>query len=73
MVIPESYVKTIGKELRIAGYTAPIMMITEDDLVTVSDSFKGKEKKVVLFMTNKKLKLFICHYWWKRLNKLGKI
>ena len=30
LVIPESYAKTIGKELRIAGYTAPIMMITEE-------------------------------------------
>ena len=53
LVIPETYARRIGRELRISGYTAPIMMITEDSLVTVLDSFKGKEKKVVLFMTNK--------------------
>jgi len=73
LVIPENYAKTIGRELRISGYTPPIIMITEDSLVTMLDSFKGKEKTVVVFMTKKKVKLFICHCWWKRLNKLGTI
>ena len=63
LVIPESYARTIGRELRIAGYTTPVMMITENDLVTVLDSFKGKEYKVVLFMSHKRLKLMTCHYW----------
>ena len=73
LVIPENQAKTIGKELKISGYTPTIMMITEDSLVTMLDSLKRKETKVVLFMTNKKLKLFICHCCWKRLKKLGTI
>ena len=33
LVIPESYAKTIGRELRIAGYTTPVMMIAENVFV----------------------------------------
>ena len=63
LVISENYAKTIRRELRIAGYTTPVMQITENDLVTVLNSFKGNEYKVVLFMTQKKIELLTCHYW----------
>ena len=43
--------------MRIAGYTKPVMQITENDLVAVLNSFKGNEYKVVLFMTQKKLEM----------------
>ena len=43
--------------MRIAGYTTPVMRITENDLVMVLDSFKGKEYKVVLFMSHKKIEI----------------
>ena len=58
--------------MRIAGYTAPIMMITEDDLVTVLDSFNGKEKKVVLFMTNKKIEIVHMPLLVEEIKQIGK-
>ena len=57
LIISENYAKTIGRELRIAGYTTPVMQITENDLVTVLNSFKGNEYKVVLFMNQKRVEI----------------
>ena len=58
--------------MRISGYTAPIMRITEDGLVTVLDSCKGKEKKVVLFMTNKKFKIVHMPLLVEEIKQIGK-
>ena len=40
LVIPEEQAKAIGKGLKIAGYTANIVYITEDNLVHMMDSLK---------------------------------
>ena len=58
--------------MRIAGYTTPVMMITENDLVTVLDSFKVKEKKVVLFMANKKIEIVDMPLLVEEIKQIGK-
>ena len=44
-------------ELKIAGYTGPVIKINEDDLVMVLGSLKLNEFKVGLFMNNKKVEI----------------
>ena len=57
LVIPENQAKSMGKSLKISGYTANIVMITEDNLVHMMDSLKKKDTKVTLFMTKKKIQI----------------
>ena len=56
LVIPESYARTIGRELRIAGYTTPVMMITENDLVTVLEAVHEKRKPYKLLDRSREVK-----------------
>ena len=57
MVIPEEQAKAIGKGLKIAGYTANIAFITEDNLVQMMESLKNKDGKVTLFMTKGRVQI----------------
>ena len=57
LVIPENQAKSMGKNLRISGYTANIVNITEDNLVHMMDSLKEKDGKVTLFMTKDKVQI----------------
>ena len=57
LVISEDYAKSKLTELRITGNTTPVMQITENDLVTVLDSFRENEFKVVLFMNQRKVEI----------------
>ena len=57
LVISEDYAKSKLTELRIAGYTTPVMQITENDLVAVLDSFKENEFKIVLFMNQRRVEI----------------
>merc|ERR1712079_330114 len=57
LVISENQAKSMGKRLKISGYTANIVMITEDNVVTMMDSLKRKETKVAVFMSNKKIEI----------------
>ena len=57
LVIPEEQAKAIGKGLKIAGYTANIAFITEDNLVQMMESLKNKDGKVTLFMTKGRVQI----------------
>ena len=57
LVIPEEQAKAINKILKIAGYTANIAFITEDNLVQMMESLKNKDGKVTLFKTKNRVQI----------------
>ena len=57
LVISGDYANRKQVELKIAGYTGPVIKINEDDLVTVLGSFKESEFKVFLFLNDKKVEI----------------
>ena len=62
LVISDNQTKSMGKRLKVSGYTSNIVTITEDNLVTMMDSLKRKETKVALFMSNKKVEIVRSYF-----------
>ena len=56
-MISENHAKTIGRELKVAGYTTPVMPMTENNLLMMLNSFKNGTYNIILYTANRKVEI----------------
>ena len=57
LVMSENHAKTIEHELRVAGYTTPVMKMTETNLLMMLDSFTTGKYNIILYTANRKAEI----------------
>ena len=57
LAISENHAKTIGQELKVVGYTTPVMKMTKTNLLLMLDSFKKGTYNIILCTTNRKVEI----------------